>query len=138
MNKIIKSIALFILTSMLSCCSSKVQVIHEDILDPVDIILSDKEKVLAVGETYQIDATYFIEEGNEQKVNFSYLSLNESVAIVSNTGLVEAVGIGEAIIQITYEKSKSLLKIIVKEKEESALLGLTIYDDFISFYEDDQ
>ena len=138
MNKIIKSIALFILTSMLSCCSSKVQVIHEDILDPVDIILSDKEKVLAVGETYQIDATYFIEEGNEQKVNFSYLSLNESVAIVSNAGLVEAVGIGEAIIRITYEKSKSLLKIIVKEKEESALLGLTIYDDFISLYEDDQ
>ena len=123
---------------MLSCCSTKVEIIHEDILDPVDIILSDKEKVMAIGDTYQIDATYFIEEGNEQKVNFSYLSLNPNVATVSDTGLVEAVGLGETIIQITYEKSKSLLKIIVEEKAESALLGLNIYDDYISLYEDDQ
>lgn len=123
---------------MLSCCSSKVEVIHEDILDPVDIVLAEKEKKLSIGETYQIDATYFIEVGNEQKVNFTYKSLNTNVAMVSNSGLVTAVGLGETIIQISYEKSKSLLKIIVEEGQQSSLLGLNIFDDFISLYEGDQ
>ena len=97
MNRIIKTISLLFLASALSCCSNNVEIIHKDILDPVDIILNEKEKVLGIGDTYQIDATYFIEEGNEQKVSFSYLSLNTNVATVSDTGLVEAVGLGEAI-----------------------------------------
>ena len=138
MNRIIKTISLLFLASALSCCSNNVEIIHKDILDPVDIILNEKEKVLGIGDTYQIDATYFVEEGNEQKVSFSYLSLNANVATVSDTGLVEAVGLGEAIIQISYQKSKSLLKIIVEEKEESILLGLNIYDEFITLYEEDQ
>ena len=136
MKKIIKIASLFILTSFLIGCKGQT-VVSEDVLDPTDIILSDKEKVLTLGETYQINATYFINGGNEN-VNFSYKSLNTDVATVSSSGLVTAVGVGEAIIEINYEKSKSLLKIIVEAGQESSLLGLIIKDKMISLYEDDQ
>ena len=113
MKKLFKIASLFILTSFIFGCTNQM-VVSEDVLDPTDIVLSDKEKVLTLGETYQISVTYFI-NGNNENVNFSYKSLNTVVATVSSSGLVEAVGVGEAIIQITYEKSKSLLKIIVEE-----------------------
>ena len=136
MKKFIKIASLFLLTSFLLGCKSQT-VVKEDVLDPTDIVLSDKEKVLTIGETYQITATYFI-NGSNENVNFSYKSLNPDVATVSSSGLVKAVGVGEAIIQINYEKSKSLLKIIVEEGQESSLLGLIIKDQVISLYENDQ
>ena len=136
MKKFIKVASLLFLASLLFGCSKTV-VVTDDVLDPTDIVLNEKEKTLTLGETYQIRASYLI-DGRNENVNFSYKSLNTSVATVSSSGLVEAVGVGEAIIQITYEKSKSLLKIIVKEGQEASLLGLIIHNDLISLYEGDQ
>ena len=136
MKKITK-IAALILSSFLLFSCSKTEIIYKDVLDPVDIVLEEKEKRLTIGETYQIQARYVVEDGDEP-AQFIYKSLNTSVATVSDTGLIEAVDIGEAIIQITYKQSKALLKIIVQGGEESSLLGLTIYNQLITLYKDDQ
>ena len=137
MKKLTKILSILILSSFLVSCNNT-KVISEDILDPVDIVLNEKEKVLTLGEKYQIEAQYVTENSNLSNVNFAYQSLNTSVATVSNSGLVEAVGIGETIIQITYEQAKALFKIIVQNSQESSLLGLNIYDSYINLYEDDQ
>lgn len=142
MKKVRKILCLFILPALLFSCKSKnktpnVEVITEDVLDPTDILLSEKEKTLSPGETYQIQAQFVKDNGEKLDVPFSYKSLNENVANVSNTGLVCAVSTGEAIIQVSYDKIKTLFKVIVEGSQSSSLLGLTIFDNSISLYEGD-
>lgn len=136
MKKLAKIISLCFASSLLFGCANTV-VIHEDIVDPADIVLNDKQITLSIGETYQIEASFVI-NGSNQNVTFSYKSLNTEVATVSSTGLVEAIKVGEAIIQVTYDKYKTLLKVNVEEGQESSLLGLIIHEEFISLYEDEQ
>ena len=127
MKKVRKILCLFILPALLFSCKSKnkspnVEVITEDVLDPTDILLSEKEKTLSPGETYQIQAQFVKDNGEKLDVPFSYKSLNENVATVSNTGLVCAVSTGEAIIQVSYDKIKTLFKVIVEGSQSSSLL----------------
>lgn len=129
--------ALFILLSGLLLGCGKTKIIYKDILDPVDIVLEESEKVLNVGDTYQIHAKYIVDD-EEKTASFSYRSLDTSVASVSETGLVQAVGIGETIVQITYEKTKSLLKIKVQGDGKTSLLGLNIFNETVSLYENDK
>ena len=128
MRRITKIASLMVLSSFLLFSCGEGQVIHKDVLDSADIVLATKEKTMTVGEKYQIQATYVIEE-KEESVTLSYRSLDNSVATVSSTGLVEAVGVGEAIIQITYNTTKTLFKVIVKGNEELPLLGLNIVNE---------
>ena len=137
MRRITKIASLMVLSSFLLFSCGEGQVIHKDVLDSADIVLTAKEKTMTVGEKYQIQATYVIEE-KEESVTLSYRSLDNSVATVSSTGLVEAVGVGEAIIQITYNTTKTLFKVIVKGNEELPLLGLNIVNESLSLYEGDQ
>ena len=136
MKRFTKLASLLIISSFLFSCNTTV-VVQKDILDPIDIVLNEKEKTLNVGDQYQIHAKYIVDD-KEENVNFAYKSLNMDVATVSNTGLVDAVGAGEAIIQITYESSKTLLKIIVQGNQSSSTLGINIFDNLISLYKDDQ
>ena len=135
MKRFTKLASLLIISSFLFSCNTTV-VVQKDILDPVDIVLNEKEKTLNVGDQYQIHAKYIVDD-KEENVNFAYKSLNTDVATVSNTGLVDAAGAGEAIIQITYESSKTLLKIIVQGNQSSSTLGINIFDNLISLYKDD-
>ena len=137
MKKIIKISLFSILASLLFGCTTTYKTVTVDVLDPVDIVLTEKEKHLAVGETYQIHASYVMEDSRDDSVAFEYHSLDTNVAIVSNSGLVEAVGIGEAIIQITYNQTKTLLKIIVEENDEQQLLAINIANESISLYQND-
>ena len=131
MRKNMRIAALFILLSGLLLGCGKTKIIYKDILDPVDIVLEESEKVLNVGDTYQIHAKYIVDD-EEKTASFSYRSLDTSVASVSETGLVQAVGIGETIVQITYEKTKSLLKIKVQGDGKTSLLGLNIFNETVS------
>ena len=138
MKRISKIASLLILSSFLLFSCGEAEVIHEDILDPADIVLVTKEKTMAVGEKYQIQATYVNEKSEEEPATLLYKSLDTSIATVSSSGLVEAVGVGETVIQITYSKSKSLFKVIVEGNQDSSLLGLSIYDDSLLLYEGDE
>ncbi len=138
MKKIVKTTLFVLLTGLLFACSTTYKTITVDVLDPVDIVLTEKEKHLAIGGTYQIHASYVMDDSRDDSVAFEYNSLDTSVATVSNSGLVEAVGIGEAIIQITYSQTKTLLKIIVEENDEQQLLAINITNDSISLYKNDE
>ena len=136
MKRISKILLLCFASSLLFGCGKKA-VVHEEIIDPADIVLSEKQKILSVGETYQIEASFVI-DGNNQNATLSYKSLNSDVATVSSSGLVEAKKVGEAIIEVTYDKYKTLFKVIVEKGQESSLLGLIIHEKLISMYEDEQ
>ena len=142
MKNVRKFLCLLILPALLFSCKSKnktpnVEIVTEDVLDPTDILLSEKETTLAPGETYQIQAQFIKDTGEKLDVPFTYKSLNESVATVSDSGLVRAVSFGQTIIQVSYDKIKTLFKITVEGSHESSLLGLTIFDNSISLYEED-
>ena len=142
MKNVRKFVCLLILPALLFSCKSKnktpnVEIVTEDVLDPTDILLSEKETTLAPGETYQIQAQFIKDTGEKLDVPFTYKSLNESVATVSDSGLVRAVSFGQTIIQVSYDKIKTLFKVTVEGSHESSLLGLTIFDNSISLYEED-
>ena len=50
-----------VLSSFLLFSCGEGQVIHKDVLDSADIVLTAKEKTMTVGEKYQIQATYVID-----------------------------------------------------------------------------
>ena len=56
-----------VLSSFLLFSCGEGQVIHKDVLDSADIVLTAKEKTMTVGEKYQIQATYVIEEKEAPK-----------------------------------------------------------------------
>lgn len=138
MKKIVKTTLFALLTGLLFACSTTYKTVTVDVLDPVDIVLTEKEKHLAIGEKYQIHASYVMDDSKDDTVQFEYKSLNDAVATVSNSGLVEAIGIGETIIQVTYQETKTLLKIIVEENGEQQLLALNIFNESVSLYKNDQ
>jgi uncharacterized protein YjdB len=71
---------------------------------------------LPLGESFQLVPIY---EPNNATTVFSYVSNNESVATVSSTGLITAVGVGNTTITITETISKlsSTIEITVPEQE---------------------
>ena len=125
MKKAFRIASLLVFSSLLFGCADKVVA--------VDIVLNETQKTMAVGEEYQIQASFV-----SGSATFVYSSLNEDVATVSDTGLVKAVGVGETIIMVTYKTYKSLLKIIVEDNQTSSTLGFNIQDKLVSLYKDDQ
>ena len=134
MNKLLKISTLFICTSLLFACSNEAK----EVKGVADIVLRDKQVVLSVNETYQINPSYFVGNKRQSNITFAYQSLNNDVTTVSNTGLVTAIAVGEAIIQVTSKDCKTLFKVVVQEDESSALLALNLKDSFINLYKDDQ
>ena len=134
MDKLLKISTLFICTSLLFACSNEAK----EVKGVADIVLRDKQVVLSVNETYQINPSYFVGNKRQSNITFAYQSLNNDVATVSNTGLVTAIAVGEAIIQVTSKDCKTLFKVVVQEDESSALLALNLQDSFVNLYEDDQ
>lgn len=134
-----KKVGLLLLATALvvsGCSSKRKNVVDREFLDPTDITFNETEKQLYVGETYQINPVYGT---SEEQLNgeFSYRSLNTSVATVTTTGLVTAVGKGTCIIEVTCNKSKSLFKITVLEQSGKSVLNFQIDDKDITLYVDD-
>lgn len=133
-----KKIVLLLLAAAMVApgCKKKNNVIDREILNPVDITFSEKEKHLLVGETYQLNPYYGT---SEEQLNgtFNYRSLNESVAAVSSTGLITAVGKGTCIIEVTCNTSKSLFKVVVEEKSVKSILNFYISEKNLTLYEED-
>ena len=133
-----KKIALLLLAAALVApgCKKKNTVIDREILDPVDITFTETEKQLYIGETYQINPYYGTAE-EQLSGTFNYRSLNESVATVSSNGLVNAVGKGTCVIEVTCNKSKSLFKIVVLEQAGKSVLNFQVNNKEITLYIDD-
>jgi N-acetylmuramoyl-L-alanine amidase len=73
--------------------------------EDITLSVSDQEVTLKEGDTYQINA-----ETNDESL--SYQSSNEDVLTVSDTGLIEAVGEGDATVVITSNQDPEVQVII--------------------------
>lgn len=96
--------------------TTKISIIKNDkIIEATNIELDSNSENLIVGATYQIVATVLPENAASKAI--SYTSSNEDVAIVSQTGLVTAVGAGNATITITSGNIKTVFTVTVNEAE---------------------
>ena len=84
------------------------------------ITLNETQKVLELGQTFQIEATVTPEEATDKTIVWS--SANEAVAKVSETGLVTAVKTGVAVITATAKDgggAKATCRIVIEKTEGS-------------------
>ena len=102
---------LFIFFILLTGC------IGDDIIDdrvPEVLRITQSIDTLALGETFQFEATYFNEIGDPEAVNINWMSSNQEVVFISEFGLAQGLSLGNATISA-----------IASDKE-----GRTLMDEF--------
>ena len=75
--------------------------VGEDIIDdevPEVLRITNIENEIQLGNTLQLEATYFNNVGQEAQANILWSSSNEEIAAVSNTGIISANSLGNVII----------------------------------------
>ncbi|NBH15775.1 DUF4982 domain-containing protein, partial [Lachnospiraceae bacterium] len=104
----------------------KITVTDHDILI-TGIKVEEKEASIEVGDQYQIRASVQPEETTENKT-LKYVSSNEKVATVDESGLVTAIAEGEADIVISCEREgiTATVKITVTEKGEKPVTQIKV------------
>lgn len=93
-----------ILSSLVSC-------IGEDIIDDqVDAAIKINTPLvsLAVGETYQFEATYTNNIGKEESKGFIWASSNNSIVSIDNKGLATGIQTGEATLTVSTKENPEL------------------------------
>jgi len=97
--KTLKNIFLFVILIGFSSC------VGEDIIeDEIDASLRINGSLvsLAVGDTYQYQATYLNNVGKEEEVDLQWSSSNPDIVTINpSTGVATAIKIGEAIISVS-------------------------------------
>lgn len=91
--------------------SSLVSCIGEDIIDDqVDAAIKINNPLvsLAVGETYQFEATYTNNIGKEENKEFIWTSSDNSIVSIDNKGLATGIQTGEAILTVSTKENPSL------------------------------
>lgn len=78
------------------------------------LAIANDEISLTIGETYQISLT--------DTTNVTYKSLDENICSVNSTGLIEAVGLGSTIVEISDDEDSLDLKVTVLKKTEEIVL----------------
>ena len=98
---------------MISCIGED---IIEDAVDP-ELRINNPLQSLAVNETYQFEATYLNNVGQEEEnATISWMSSNEAVVtIVENTGLATAIAEGSATITATITPDEGLPIVVENE-----------------------
>ena len=98
---------------MISCIGED---IIEDAVDP-ELRINNPLQSLAVNETYQFEATYLNNVGQEEEnATISWMSSNEAiVTIVENTGLATAIAEGSATITATITPEEGLPIVVENE-----------------------
>ncbi len=84
-----------------------------------NIVLSDTEIVLEVGQTKELNASY------GEGFTLVYTSSDESVATVSQTGLIEAKKTGTAYVDVAVDGKTKTCKVSVVENEYKVELDCT-------------
>lgn len=81
------------------------------------VIISPKEvKFEAIGQSHQLTAKAFNEEGDEVNTSFTWLSDNPEIAIISSAGIIETVGEGSTFIKVNAaDKTDSALVTVEPE-----------------------
>ncbi|MGG3254764.1 S8 family serine peptidase, partial [Brevibacillus parabrevis] len=85
---------------------------------------ADVQKLeLAPGDSHPLKISLILEDRSVQDVTqlASYTSSDPGVAIVSETGVVQAVGVGSANLTVTYEDKTLVIPVQVQVKEETPL-----------------
>lgn len=75
--------------------------IGDDIIDdriPEVLRITQSIDTLAIGETFQFEANYFNEIGDQEPADINWMSSNEEVINISESGLAQAISMGTAII----------------------------------------
>ena len=94
----IKFIFLFLAMISLSSC------IEDDILNDTiqeRISINNPINEIQINDTYQIDATFFNNVGQEETTNLTWSSSNSSILSVSNSGLLSALSEGTSTISVS-------------------------------------
>lgn len=108
--------------------SSKVDVpaFKTDATGVVSVTLDVETLDLTVGETHQLVAT--IAPDNASNKNVSYEVDNDSIATVTQDGVVEAVGAGSAVVSVTTEDGSlsDVVSVTVKEPIPDAPANITV------------
>ncbi len=82
--------------------------IGDDIIDdrvPEVLRITQSVDTIALGETFQFEATYFNEIGDPESASINWISSNPEVIFISETGLAQALSIGNSTISaITSDK----------------------------------
>ncbi len=87
-----------------------------------DIYLAEDEISLNIGETYQILAY------TDGSYNLSFLSEDESICLVSSTGLITALSSGSTNILLSSGDITKTIKVIVSKEVEDIILDTYSYD----------
>ena len=80
---------------------------------------TDGKVSLQAGDTFQIDADVLRNKEPVDGISFSFSSSDDSIATVSDTGLIEAVSSGECDIALSYHELQSSVHIYVVESSIS-------------------
>lgn len=86
--------------------------IEAETVKATDIIISNHESTLEVGETLTLSATVFPSDSDEQTI--TYKSLNEAVATVTQTGEIKGIASGKVKIQLSVGAVKKEIELNIK------------------------
>jgi hypothetical protein len=108
--------ALFAIGSLVACKKD-----GEDVPPPAPVVLAERLELtpstnsLLVGQTAQLTAKFFNNQGNQANLPATavYSSDNAAVATVSSTGLVTAVAVGQTNAKITYNSITATVSVTV-------------------------
>lgn len=97
----------------------------KDVLfEPENIVLSAKEILLSVQDTYQI--TYTVHPENSKPLAVSFQSSDGSIAQVSDQGVVTGIALGEAEITVMLENGVSSSAHVVVSQKEIPVTSLSL------------
>ncbi|PYE31148.1 Ig-like protein group 2 [Idiomarina fontislapidosi] len=100
--------------------------------EPREVVLSDNSIELSNGREYQIETSILYSDGSTTSPdNISYSSANESVASVSESGVVIAEAEGETDIEVTANSLTAMLSITVNAAELDSIV-LAVEDSSIA------
>lgn len=120
---------LITLITLFSCFVSAseqdVEEFETEKIEVTDIVITDYNSTLEVGETLTLSVTVLPSDATEQTV--SYKSLNEAIATVSPTGEIKGIASGKVKIQVSAGTIKKEIDLTVKVSAK----GINIKNDYI-------